>query len=307
MAHDPTALGQKARGYPKLADFMVEHDHVMLRQFRQLAVRDLLYLQAEICELEHDLIKQRADDANASGERQYYDCDWWRLHQGETRMTGGEQWKLVLQVRAKLQEGQQKQRAVKTHCYFTIVDTAMQQYQSMVSFQRPSQQQREELHQYINSASLGGLCGFLGRDLGNHPPAVPVYDRNHLNDILFLREDSLESDFLSHLLTGPILRLFHHLWRFFKRPLPHDAETALERGEHTALWYYSDRHTRLVANLIGSGVSSLLPMLSIIALFYVETTLTRLGLVCVFTVIFSLCMFLATQCRRVEIFAATAA
>ncbi|KAK7987084.1 hypothetical protein PG988_002072 [Apiospora saccharicola] len=75
----------------------------------------------------------------------------------------------------------------------------------------------------------------------------------------------------------------------------------------TGLWHYSDNHIRLVSNLVGSGVSSLLPMLSIVALFYVEDTLARLGLVCAFTVVFSLFMFVTTQCRRVEIFAATAA
>ncbi|KAK8072966.1 hypothetical protein PG996_006314 [Apiospora saccharicola] len=292
MDHDRPTPNQMPRGYPKLANFMVDHDYVMIRQFRQLAVRDLLYMQAEICELEHDLISQGIVDASAVDERKYYDREWWYLHQGEARGTGGEQWKLVLKVRAKLRE------------YYA----AVQQYQSMVSFQRPSQQQRKQLHKYINSESLGGLCGFLGKDLGIHESITPMYDQTNLHDLLFLREDLLENDFLSHLVTGPILQLFHHVWRVFKRPLPQDPEAAAERGEqHTALWHYDDRRTRLAVNLIGSAVSSLLPMLSIIALFYVEATLARLGLVCVFTVIFSLAMFLATQCRRVEIFAATAA
>lgn len=104
MAHDPTTPAQVPRGYPKLANFMVEHDQVMLRQFRQLAVRDLLYLQAEICELEQDLIKQGIIDASADDDRKYSDREWWYLQQGEAMGTGGEQWKLVLKVRAKLRE-----------------------------------------------------------------------------------------------------------------------------------------------------------------------------------------------------------
>ncbi|KAK8133175.1 hypothetical protein PG999_001348 [Apiospora kogelbergensis] len=93
-----------------------------------------------------------------------------------------------------------------------------------------------------------------------------------------------------------------------QRPQLYDEEAALERGQQrTTLWCYSDRQIRFAINVIGSGASSLLPILSIIALFFVKDTLARLGLVCVFTVIFSLCMLTATHCRRVEIFAATAA
>ncbi|KAK8075756.1 hypothetical protein PG997_010419, partial [Apiospora hydei] len=272
MAHNQPKRVVRPRGYPKLAGFMVEHDYAILRQFRKLAVRDLLYLQAEICELEHDLMDQGISDANASNDRQYYDRDWWRLHQGQERGTGGEQWKLVLK-----------------------------QYQSMNSYRRPSPQQRKQLHKYISCPSLGGVCDFSGRDLGEHDSATSVYDQVHQHDLLSLREDTLEDDFLSRLMVGPMLRLFHQLFRIFKRPLAHDEEMA-----DTALWHYPDKHIRLVSDLIGSVVSSLLPMLSIIALFYVEHTLARLGLVCAFTVVFSLFMFVTTKCRRVEIFAATA-
>ncbi|KAK8133176.1 hypothetical protein PG999_001349 [Apiospora kogelbergensis] len=200
MAHDRTRARIRPRGYPKLAGFMVEHDYVMIRQFRQLAVQDLLYLQAEICELEHDLAKQGMIDANASDERRYYDREWWYLHQGESRGTGGEQWKLALRVRAKLRE------------YYS----AVQQYQSMISSQRPSQQQRKELQNYINSDSMGGLCQFLGKDLAELESSTSVYDPSHLHDLLFLREDSMENDCLSRMIAGPILEGLHRLFRLVK-------------------------------------------------------------------------------------------
>ena len=104
MAQSRAAPHLEPRGYPKLAKFMVEHDYAMIRQFRQLAIRDLLYLQAEICELEFKLTKQGVDDANAQDERKFYDREWCILNEGESRGTGGKQWKLVLQVRAKLRE-----------------------------------------------------------------------------------------------------------------------------------------------------------------------------------------------------------
>jgi len=48
-------------------------------------------------------------------------------------------------------------------------------------------------------------------------------------------------------------------------------------------------------------------MISIIILYIVHDIKVRLGLVCVFTFMFSLVLALATKARRIEIFAATAA
>jgi hypothetical protein len=48
-------------------------------------------------------------------------------------------------------------------------------------------------------------------------------------------------------------------------------------------------------------------MISIVVLYVVQSTSIRLALVCVFTLIFSSVLALATKARRVEIFAATAA
>jgi hypothetical protein len=48
-------------------------------------------------------------------------------------------------------------------------------------------------------------------------------------------------------------------------------------------------------------------MISIVVLYVINSMRIRLGLVCVFTLIFSFVLALATKARRVEIFAATAA
>jgi hypothetical protein len=54
--------------------------------------------------------------------------------------------------------------------------------------------------------------------------------------------------------------------------------------------------------------SCLVPLLSIIVLALVDSPRGRIGLICLFTILFSLCLAVATKAqRRVEIFAATAA
>jgi hypothetical protein len=62
-----------------------------------------------------------------------------------------------------------------------------------------------------------------------------------------------------------------------------------------------------VVDAIGTVVSSLAPLVAVISLSFVTRMQARLGLVCLFTVIFSATLAVATKARRIEIFAATAA
>ena len=86
-------------GYTKLAGFMVRHDLEMFRRFRKLAVRDILYLQAELCHLDYQFQDQALRDANGGHPEKYFDREWWQL-----RKAGGRQWKIALEIRAKLKE-----------------------------------------------------------------------------------------------------------------------------------------------------------------------------------------------------------
>lgn len=78
-------------------------------------------------------------------------------------------------------------------------------------------------------------------------------------------------------------------------------------GNQTALYEYSDGKVRLITHTLGSVMSTIVPMISIVVLYFAKSQPLRLGLVCIFSVIFSLVMSLATNARRVDIFAAAAA
>lgn len=97
-------LLEKMKGYTKLAGFMTEKHHTVVKKYQHLAVRDLLYLQAEICHLEHeyDLIAKR--DECRDDERQYYDREWWYLENSKSRGFDSEQWAMALKIREKLRE-----------------------------------------------------------------------------------------------------------------------------------------------------------------------------------------------------------
>ena len=92
--------------YDKLATFMNETEHTMVRKYRHLAARDLLYLQAELCDLnlEYNKIAQKDADAKDGDERKIYDREWWFLKESKERGFGGKQWEQQLKIREKLRE-----------------------------------------------------------------------------------------------------------------------------------------------------------------------------------------------------------
>lgn len=62
-----------------------------------------------------------------------------------------------------------------------------------------------------------------------------------------------------------------------------------------------------ITSVIALSLSSILPLCSILILNTVHRVPVRLGIIAIFTIVFSGCLGLVTGARRVEIFAASAA
>lgn len=71
--------------------------------------------------------------------------------------------------------------------------------------------------------------------------------------------------------------------------------------------HYSDSKIAKVAGFFGTVLSCLLPVLAIVILYMVNGMSKRLGLVGLFTAIFSACLWFMTDGRLVEIFSGTSA
>jgi hypothetical protein len=95
--------------------------------------------------------------------------------------------------------------------------------------------------------------------------------------------------------------------RFFRHQLLSILKVSQGLETKVSLYHYSDEHIYAAIGVIGTVASSLAPMASIIVLYVIHSIKIRLGLVCLFTFIFSLVLALATKARRIEVFAATAA
>jgi hypothetical protein len=74
-----------------------------------------------------------------------------------------------------------------------------------------------------------------------------------------------------------------------------------------SIFLYRDTHFHRIATILGTLVSSLIPIAAIVVLAFVRNMTARLGAVCAFTAIFIVCLSLVTEAKRVENFAATAA
>ena len=94
-------------GYTRLASLMGAHpETAILRRFGYLNALNLLYLQAELTNLENALQKEaKADAESGHFDRTLYNRDWQSLSESVTTENGNpRQWELMLQVREKLNE-----------------------------------------------------------------------------------------------------------------------------------------------------------------------------------------------------------
>jgi hypothetical protein len=98
------------KGYAKLGLLMGEHPEVAaLRRFSALSAQNLLYLQAELRQLEVDLRKySEEDDSSQHPDRKVYAVDWFALKDSGERTADegncGKQWQTILEIRAKLEQ-----------------------------------------------------------------------------------------------------------------------------------------------------------------------------------------------------------
>jgi hypothetical protein len=107
-------------------------------------------------------------------------------------------------------------------------------------------------------------------------------------------EFDVVTTWLIKLFLGPYHRL---IGRRTKRSVDEDA----------GLFHYNDGHLQIPAHIISTLFASLLPSLSIVVLYVVDDMTKRLGLIVVFTAVFSVALAGLTKAKTVEIFAATAA
>jgi hypothetical protein len=138
--------------------------------------------------------------------------------------------------------------------------------------------------------------------MGNFP--ITSNDRDVWNkemeyDLVSVQE-TMNADRFSIGVSEWLIPIFHWvIGKHFKDSVSWDYASGMS--------WYSETGVAFVVDVVGTVISSLFPVVSIVALYFVDKMPARLGLVAAFTAVFSLCLALMTTARRVEIFAATTA
>lgn len=129
---------------------------------------------------------------------------------------------------------------------------------------------------------------------------LPLPETNAWNeddDLVALSKRKTDRDVFTSWFTESVVPRIHKL-------LGHRIKS---RNENTLLFDYRDSRFNDVTHTISIILSSLLPPASIFASYYVHRTPIRLGLIMVFSVVFTACLAIFTSAKRVEIFAAKVA
>ncbi|KAE9375349.1 hypothetical protein N431DRAFT_402786 [Stipitochalara longipes BDJ] len=267
-------LGQVPRnfinGFPSVATFIAsdpDHSFSIYNAFHRLSSRNLLYLEAELLELQ----KQQDDldfrDSRRDPDVQQYFRSWTKLKtSGDSDQL--KRLELIQRIREKLKEYQE----------------ALVLQQTILKMERPQSGTVEALKLWLDGKSEGPS--------GRHAPSFSGLMAHRLDDKedLVAMHPAFEKDWLARLVELPYLRLLF---------------LDLHVDESIAL--FSMRKINRAVTIISMVLAVVLLIVSIVTLYVVTNNNVRLALICVFTVVFAGSIHLLTNAKRAELFASTAA
>ncbi|OAQ60275.2 hypothetical protein VFPPC_10699 [Pochonia chlamydosporia 170] len=265
-------------GYPTLAKLMGSYpDTAIFRRFTELNLLNLLRLQAEIQEMEHELQQIRVEDAESHDQiRRTYSKDFRSMRDNEED-GDSEQLDLLIRIGGKLQE------------YNSALALAVQ----LKGSDNPSSRELCNLRDWLNRPN-GGKSFLMGEE-------AKVWQGTDMGEFITLFPRRLEDDAFTSFLGGRLLDIYHNIWGH-RQTKSHTSHALGSEARQ-----YSDERISRISNIIGAIISSTLPTLAILVLYFVNRMIIRIGLVIVFTAVFSTAIALFTTAKKVEIFSATAA
>ncbi|KAH8881390.1 hypothetical protein GQ53DRAFT_832439 [Thozetella sp. PMI_491] len=255
-------------GYAQLADFMGAHPEIAIfRRFAALNRTTLLHLQAELCELEQSLQQYaRADAESAVAKRMDYNHYWLGISESESAEGGNPaQWITLQTIREKL------------HQYN---HTLLLQHM-VTNVGSPNKRDLKFLQTWMGMPKMGHVLLFgSDRDIWESCP---------ISELVSL--GPRESDnFFSGFFSDHLVWWYHHcIGRFFRKPQPlaTDEEACRTKGssDDNTVSYSEAGLVRFTA-VIGTVVASLLPVASIVVLYFLQDMTVRLAMFAAVQVVF---------------------
>jgi hypothetical protein len=293
-------------GYTKLANLMAQHGEMgILRQFKILNFKNLLYLQAELVESERELDQLCAADERAQHPTRPLYRKHWRLLSESVHDGNDEQWRKILQIRKQLKEyskyylfsvempmvGYVRGDVVGSILISILLDDCLAQQALLASLESPNKYDVELLRDWLRRPDMGDFP-ILSHD-------KDAWHKETEYDLIAI-SGRKDTDSFTQWVSTSLVPTFHALLgKRCKEPLLWHATAGVV--------HYSDSTINRILNLVGTILSSLFPIVSIVVLYLVNYMPARISIIAAFTAIFSLCLAVMTRARRVEIFAATTA
>jgi hypothetical protein len=147
---------------------------------------------------------------------------------------------------------------------------------------------------------LDSNCGDRGfpRELEN-----TIWSEENEADLTSLTGRYQNLDLFSRWIDSQLLRWYHNKIGHRLR----DPISLAEASVQIPITHYSDGKLAATVNAISTILSSLLPTMSIFALYFIPHPLGRMGAILAFSLLFSVVLTVIAKARRVDCFAATTA
>ncbi|KAF2725246.1 hypothetical protein K431DRAFT_300152 [Polychaeton citri CBS 116435] len=292
------AQDSSPRGYHRLADLMGHYpETAIFRRFGSLNMLNLLSLQAELIDLQiqfRDIWAE--DDISMDLNEKEYSTYFRKLMRSETSL----QHEMLLAIRKKLHE----------------YNTALVQASQMRRLPSPDKADIHFLRDWLTG--IGDGDNFL-REREKYtwalPRNSPPQEHKYLNeDFLTIYAATEEQDIFSKILSSSLL----DLWTYVRSRWSSERVESGTVGQQNArfpksinpdsgLLQYTEAALLRFNNVLISVIGAALPIVSIVALYFIKTEGGRIGAMAGFTIIFALVLAIFTNARRLEIAASTAA
>ncbi|KAK8225373.1 hypothetical protein HDK77DRAFT_487474 [Phyllosticta capitalensis] len=264
-------------GYPRLAERMgLKPQTAIFRRFAFLNKLNLLYLQAELVEIEDELRKRQIFDNQEDPSENAFARSWIKFRESADTENDG-QFELVCRSSMMLEK----------------YNTAMIQQSKILSMKFPDKMDIDDIRDFICSTEEMGHCNpFTGADaliwgmdeITRIRPPAPDIVTPYPND----RKDMFTNILNKRFFDLRLDKVCHHL-------------------EANGLKFWEEETLTRISFIFSTAIASILPIVSIIILYYVKPMGARFGLMIFFNILISTCLSFLTHAKRSEIFAVTAA
>ncbi|KAK7977833.1 hypothetical protein PG996_003883 [Apiospora saccharicola] len=265
----PGLVLNERTGYSMLADFISRSpENAIFRKFGLLNMINLLRLQAELVDLEQQLDDVWSLDRTASNEIEH------NSHDAEDRRLYGLDFWHMRTCKEERKDSIQLD-------LLEDIGKKLDEY-TIENAVRPQRSDHKFLEQWLLNKNF--LRGYEGNTWSTR-------DQNP-DDFITIAQPP---DKMTSMLSGKLLDLYDLVFGGRRETVDDHARA------------YSPRTVSRVGSAVVAALSSTLPTLAILVLYFVGDMVKRLGLVIIFTTLFAVALAVFTDAKKVEIFSATAA